>query len=55
MEMLPLLFDGMGGVNAGMLEMGLDQHRLYGWRRRDTLVKIAAIVAAMREKQGNSQ
>jgi hypothetical protein len=53
--MLPLLFGGLGGVNAGMVEMGLDMHHIQGWRRRDTLVKIAAIVAVMREKQGNSQ
>ena len=52
LEMLPLLFDGLGGMNAGMIELGCKQYRIPIWRRREMLIKIAAIVAVMREEDG---
>lgn len=53
-EALPLLFDGVGGVNAGIIGHFLHSHAITGWRVRDTLIKLAAIVAVMKEKEGES-
>ncbi|BBO80167.1 hypothetical protein DSCO28_50390 [Desulfosarcina ovata subsp. sediminis] len=49
---MPLLFDGMGGVNAGIVDRFFRLHGICGWRERDTLIKIAAIIAVVRESQG---
>ena len=52
LESMPLLFDGMGGVNSGIIESFINMYGIRGWLKRDTMIKIVAIVAVLKENQG---
>ena len=49
-EMHPLLYDGLGGINTGLIRWHIEMMGITtAWRIRELLGKIGAIVAAQRE------
>ncbi len=51
--MAPLLYDGMGGINTGIIRWHTEMTGItQPWRIRELLQKIGAIVATIREVNG---
>jgi len=49
-SVLPILFDGLGGVNVRALEMAVDSAETgTGWRRREAIQKAVALIESIRE------